>query len=89
MYTLSYLHPTLLPNGLGDILQYHGPGLTEPIKAISLVDVTYHKNSKNTNNKQTEHPSIPHMLHVVRRVKPLKGLPWWEKQIMEEFGPTS
>ena len=28
--------------------------------------------------------SSPHMLHVVSRAKPLKGRPWWEKQIMEE-----
>ena len=34
--------------------------------------------------EQMEHPSSPHMLHVVRRVKPLKGRPWWEKQIMED-----
>jgi large subunit ribosomal protein L30 len=28
----------------------------------------------------------PHALHVIYRVKPLNGRPWWEKKIMAELG---
>ena len=48
--------------------------------------IDYGKEREERVREQTEHPSSPHMLHVVRRVKPLKGRPWWEKQIMEELG---
>ena len=48
--------------------------------------IDYGKEREECVREQREHPSSPHMLHVVRRVKPLKGRPWWEKQIMEELG---
>ena len=35
---------------------------------------------------QEEPPTTPHQLHVVRRVKTLKGRPWWEKQTAEALG---
>ena len=47
--------------------------------------IDYGKEREERVREQREHPSSPHMLHVVRRVKPLKGRPWWEKQIMEEL----
>jgi len=28
----------------------------------------------------------PHLLHVVKRTAPMKGRPWWEKEIMRQFG---
>ena len=40
------------------------------------------RNAEGENNEQNE----LHMIHVVTRVKTLKGRPWWEKQICEEFG---
>ena len=46
--------------------------------------IDYGKEREERVREQREHPSSPHVLHVVRRVKPLKGRPWWEKQIMEQ-----
>ena len=28
----------------------------------------------------------PHMIHIVSRVKTMKGRPWWEKDVCKEFG---
>ena len=28
----------------------------------------------------------PHMIHVVRRLKTVKGRPWWEKKVIVELG---
>lgn len=36
--------------------------------------------------KQTEEIQPPSPLHMVCRVKPLKGRPYWEKEIMQKFG---
>lgn len=36
--------------------------------------------------KEASKDAEPHMLHVVWRNKPLKGRPWWEKQIMKKYG---
>jgi len=35
---------------------------------------------------EQENTREPHMLHVVYRVKPLSGRPWWEKRIMTQLG---
>ena len=28
----------------------------------------------------------PHMLHMVYKIKKLKGRPWWERNVAEKFG---
>ena len=35
-------------------------------------------------NKKAFQFGVYHLLHIVRRVKPMNGRPWWKKQIMEE-----
>ena len=58
--------------------------LVEDQKDMSWMEpmLEYRKEKALNESKETE----PSQLHVVCRVQPLKGRPWWEKKIMERLG---
>ena len=59
-------------------LEKYNTEWTEPLLEYNRQKAEAEANG--TGNKE------PHMLHMVTRVKPLSGRPWWEKEIIAKLG---